>query len=316
MRKWILASLVALAPIAAWAAEGPPDWAYPAAPAGYKPPPDDGLPKHIVGSPRAYTEAQINDTHAPPDWFPNEHPPMPDVVAHGKAPQVNGCAQCHLANGHGHPESANLSGLPEGYIEEQLAAFKSGDRQSSIAARSASMARFARGLSPDEIKAAAGYFSSMKHTLWTKVVETEMVPKSFVGEGNMRFANEGGGMEPIGRRVIELPQNEEEAKKRDPHSGFIAYVPKGSIAAGQKLVMTGGDGKTIQCTICHGPDLKGVGNVPGIAGRSAIYLFRQLYDIQHGTRRGNSVALMEPVVKNLTEDDMIDLVAYVASRQP
>ena len=79
---------------------------------------------------------------------------------------------------------------------------------------------------------------------------------------------------------------------------------------------TGGGGKTIQCTICHGADLKGLGNVPGLAGRSAIYVFRQLYDIQHGTRKGNAVALMQPVVAKLTQDDMIALASYVASRNP
>src|SRR5256885_5203738 len=156
----------------------------------------------------------------------------------------------------------------------------------------------------------------MAPAVWTKVVETNTVPKSYVGEGNMRFAAEGSAKEPIGRRIIEVPENEEAAKLRDPHSGFIAYVPVGSIKAGETLVTTGGGGKTIQCTICHGADLKGIGNVPGLAGRSAIYVFRQLYDIQHGTRKGNAVALMQPVVAKLTADDMINLAAYMASRRP
>src|SRR5262249_40795993 len=130
MRKWLAASFLILAPLVAGAAEAPPEWAYPAAPPGFQPEADNGQPKHIAGSQKAYSEKEINDPHAPPDWFPNEHAPMPDIVAHGKAPAVNGCAQCHLANGHGHPESANLSGLPAGYIEEQLAVFKSGDRKS------------------------------------------------------------------------------------------------------------------------------------------------------------------------------------------
>lgn len=316
MRRWIFASLAVLVPAVAAGADAPPDWAYPAAPAGFRPPPDNGQAKHIAGSNKAYTEKEINDPHAPPDWFPNEHPSMPDVVAHGKAPQVNGCAQCHLANGLGHPESANLAGLPAGYIEEQLAAFRSGDRRSSLPGRSNNMINFAKNLTDEEVKQAAAYFSSIKQMPWTKVVETDTVPKSFVGEGNMRFAAGGNDKEPIGHRIIELPQDEEGAKLRDPHSGFVAYVPKGSIAAGEKLVATGDNGKTIQCTICHGPDLKGLGNVPGIAGRSAIYLFRQLYDIQHGTRTGSGVALMKPVVAKLSEDDMIALAAYVGSRQP
>ena len=52
--------------------------------------------------------------------------------------------------------------------------------------------------------------------------------------------------------------------------------------------------------------------MPGLAGRSAIYIYRQLYDIQHGARKGVSVALMQPVVAKLTQDDMIALAAFMA----
>ncbi len=316
MRNWFCASMLVLIPVVAIAADAPPDWAYPVAPANYQPPPDNGQPKHVAGSTKAFTEKQINDFTDPPDWFPDEHAPMPQLVAHGKAPVVHACDQCHLTTGRGHPESGNLAGLPAGYIQEQIAAFRDGSRKSSVAGRSGNMIMFASALTDDDVKEAAHYFETMKPAVWTKVVETTTVPKSFVGEGNMRFASEGNAKEPIGRRIIEIPENEEGAKVRDPHSPFIAYVPPGSIKAGEALVTTGGGGKTIQCTICHGADLKGIGNVPGLAGRSAIYVFRQLYDIQHGTRKGTPVALMQPVVAKLTQDDMIALAAYMASRTP
>jgi cytochrome c553 len=316
MRNWFCASVLLLLPAVAVAADAPPDWAYPVAPANFQPPPDNGQPKHVAGSTKAFTEKQINDFVDPPDWFPDEHPPMPQLVAHGKAPVVHACDQCHLTTGRGHPESGNLAGLPAGYIQEQIAAFRDGSRKSSVAGRSGNMIMFASALTDDDVKEAAQYFASIKPAVWTKVVETATVPKSYVGEGNMRFASEGNAKEPIGRRIIEIPENEEGAKVRDPHSPFIAYVPQGSIKAGEALVTTGGGGKTIQCTICHGADLKGLGNVPGLAGRSAIYVFRQLYDIQHGTRKGTAVALMQPVVAKLTQDDMIALAAYMASRTP
>jgi cytochrome c553 len=316
MKNWFCASVLRLLPAVAVAADAPPDWAYPVAPANFQLPPDNGQPKHVTGSSKAFTEKQINDSLDPPDWFPDEHPPMPQLVAHGKAPVVHACDQCHLTTGRGHPESGNLAGLPAGYIQEQITQFRDGSRKSSVAGRSANMIMFAAALTDDDIKEAAQYFSSIKPAVWTKVVETTTVPKTFVGEGNMRFASEGSAKEPIGRRIIEIPENEEGAKVRDPHSPFIAYVPSGSIKAGEALVTTGGGGKTIQCTICHGADLKGLGNVPGLAGRSAIYVFRQLYDIQHGTRKGNAVALMQPVVAKLSQDDMIALAAYMASRNP
>jgi cytochrome c553 len=229
---------------------------------------------------------------------------------------VHACDQCHLATGRGHPESGNLAHLPADYIVEQIGQFRAGLRKSSVARRSSNMIDFAKALTDDEVRDAAQYFATMPPAVWTKIVETDTVPKSFVGEGNMRFVSEGNAKEQIGHRIIEVPENEEGAKLRDPHSSFIAYVPTGSIKAGEILVATGGGGKTIQCTICHGPDLKGIGNVPGLAGRSAIYIFRQLYDIQHGTRTGNAVALMQPVVAKLTQDDMISLAAYMASRTP
>jgi cytochrome c553 len=79
---------------------------------------------------------------------------------------------------------------------------------------------------------------------------------------------------------------------------------------------TSGGGKTTACSVCHGADLKGMGPVPGIAGRSPSYLVRQLYDIQQGTRRGEWAALMKPVVSDLSEEDMLDIAAYVSSRKP
>jgi cytochrome c553 len=300
----------------ALAAEAPPEWAYPAAPPGYQPPAGGNQPKHLPGSDKAYTEQETADAFNPPDWYPNEHPPMPEVVAHGKKPEVSACALCHVTMGYGHPESANITGLPAGYIEEQLHEFKNGNRASMLPGRSNNMIRFATNMTDDEIKQAAAYFSSIKPVAWTKVVETDMVAKSYVGEGNMRFASEGAAEEPIGRRIIELPDNEERAKLRDPHSPFVAYVPRGSIKAGDTLATTGGNGKTVQCAICHGTDYKGIGNVPPLASRSAIYIFRQLNDIQHGTRHGDAVALMQQVVAKLTEDDMIALAAFMASRTP
>ncbi len=102
---------------------------------------------------------------------------------------------------------------------------------------------------------------------------------------------------------------------RNPRSGFIAYVPTGSVKKGEALVTTGA-GKTTQCGLCHGSDLKGLGPVPGIAGRSPSYLARQMYDMQQGARKGVWTELMKPVVAKLTDDDMVNIVAYTASLKP
>ena len=308
--RWCLVLCLAFACSPAFAAELPA-WAFPVTEKTQPPaPPDDGKPKTMPGSKASFTQAQINDITNPPDWYPDEHPPMPDVVAHGRK-EVRACATCHLPNGLGHPESANLAGLPAAYIERQMEDFKSGKRKGSD-----TMAGFAKAISADEVKQAAAYFASLKPGPWTRVVETDAVPQTYVGKGNMRFVWPGGPSEAIAGRIIELPEDAVRAEARDGHSGFVAEVPKGSIAKGEALARQGGGGKTIACAICHGPDLRGLGEVPRIAGRSAIYLMRQLTLIQNGTRASEQAVLMQAVVKQLSQDDMVALAAYVAAQTP
>ena len=288
------------------------DWAYPVTP---KPEPLDSVQlKQVPGSTKKYTQAQIDDPFNPPDWFPNEHPPMPEIVAHGGAkPAGRACAQCHLPSGDGHPESSSLAGLPANYIIRQMAAFKNGERKG---VRATSMIAIAKVVTDAEVKAAAEYFAALKPTAgFNKVIEADKVLASYVGPGGMRFALGDGGTEPIGSRIIVLPQNAERAVLRDPKSGFTDFVAKGSIARGAAL-MAGGDGKTTACTICHGQTLKGLGEVPGITGRTAIYTFRQLNDMKTGNRIGPWVELMKPVVAKLSQDDMIALAAFLGSLDP
>jgi cytochrome c553 len=312
MRILISLSLAAALSTVALAADNP-DWAYPATP----PPPqlDATVMKSVPDSDKQYTQAQIDDPFNPPDWFPGDHPPMPEIVAHGgPKPAGRACAQCHLPSGDGHPESASLAGLPAGYTIRQMTAFKNGDRAN---ARAGVMVAMAKVLSDDEIKAAADYFAARKPTSgYIKVIETDTVPANHVGAGGMRYSTPGDPAEPIGNRIIVLPMNDEAALLRNPHFGFTDYVPAGSLAKGAALMATGGDGRTVPCTLCHGPNLKGMGEVPPIVGREATYIFRQLHDMQSGARKGVAVALMKPVVANLTDDDMIALAAFLASQNP
>jgi cytochrome c553 len=177
------------------------------------------------------------------------------------------------------------------------------------------MITIAKGMTEDEIKAAAEYFGSMQWTPWIKVMETNTVPKTRIA-GGMYLTLEGNEKEPLGQRIIETPVDAEGTEiLRNPRSGFIAYVPVGSIKKGEALVTKGG-GKTTQCGLCHGADLKGLGPVPGIAGRSPSYLVRQMYDMQQGARKGIWTELMKPVVAGLSEDDLLNIAAYTSSRMP
>jgi cytochrome c553 len=123
-------------------------------------------------------------------------------------------------------------------------------------------------------------------------------------------------MEPIGARIITLPEDQTRARLRDPNSGFVAYVPPGSIARGKALVETGGGGKTIACAICHGDAMKGLGNVPRLAGLHPIYTARQLYLFKDGRRNGVDAQLMKKPAAKLTDDDIIAISAYLGSLAP
>jgi len=268
--------------------------------------------KQMPGSAKKYTQAQIDDGFNPPDWFPEEHPPMPEIVSAGKKP-ARACALCHLPTGDGHPESSSLAGLPAAYLVRQMAEFRNGGRKG---VRANAMIDIAKALSEADVRAASEYFAALKPGVWTKVVETHTVPKSYVGAGAMRFAAPEGGTEPLGNRIIVLPQDAARAQSRDPHSGFIDYVPVGSIARGKALVTSGGSGQTVPCAICHGATLKGLGEVPGIAGRPPIYAVRQLNDMQTGNRTGSMAELMKAVVAKLGIEDMVAIAAYLGSLEP
>jgi cytochrome c553 len=287
-----------------------PQWAYPVAPPNL-PPPDNVVEKTLPGSTKKYTAAQINDRFGPPDWYPEDHPAMPEIVSHGKKPNAFACDLCHLTNGAGHPESASVSGLSANYIIRQMAEFKSGERKGM---RAPVMKQIASALTDEETKAAADYFASIKYPRFYKVIESATAPKSYVGAGAMRFAAKEGGTEPIGNRIIEIPADEDRTEARDPRALHIAYVPPGSIKMGEALVTTGGGGKTVACAVCHGADLAGLGEVPSIVGRSPEYIYRQLNDIKIGTRQGTWVPLMKGVVANLSDEDMVNISAYLVAK--
>jgi cytochrome c553 len=293
-----------------------------------EPPYEQTRMRQVQGSGATYSKVDIRDGGHVADWFPGDHPTMSNVLVHGPAKLGAtswGCAYCHLPTGKGRPENAPVAGQSVAYILRQLDDFRNDARTSADPRKpnTPMMAGLAKAMTDEEMNEAATYFASMKWTPWTRVIETDLVPRTRI-DGNLFLATEKALTEPIVGRIIEVPENEEQSEDlRNPRSGFIAYVPVGSIGRGEKLVITGGasivdgkivPGKTLPCAGCHGSDLMGLADVPGIAGRSPSYLVRQLYDLQKGTRKGRSSPEMQPVVANLTTDDMVAIAAYVTSR--
>ena len=261
------------------------------------------------GSGKEYEAAAIAGNANPPDWFPDEHPPAPRSV---KGPMPNACGSCHLMSGQGHPESADIAGMPPEYIIRQMKYFKSGARKEE-----ARMGPIARVVSDEDVREAAAYFAAIAPAPFVKVIEAATPPKTYVSaDARHRRIHPDGGTEPIGRRIIQIPDDPMRTTIRDPRSGFIASVPPGSIARGAALAKTGDAGKTIQCALCHGDALTGLGEVPRIAGLQPVYIARQLMTMQNGTSAGANAALMKKVVAKLSEDDIIALSAYLGSLPP
>lgn len=318
MKKLLLASVVAILPITAFAAENALQYAYPVAPQGLaQPDPNEKFQAKGTTTGMQLTMREINNQFGPPDWFPNEHPAMPAMVKNGRAPHVRACMLCHLPHGNGHPESASVGGLSADYIVEQMHEFRDGNRMNN---RAPVMIEMAKDITESELKEAAEYFASIPRAQqkWVKVIESATAPANHVGPGGMRFLNEGSTETvPISSTMIyEIAEDGEGAELRDQHAGFLAYVPMGSIKKGEALAATGGNGKTVQCAVCHGPDYRGIGNVPRLAGRAPYYLIRQLADMRSGARKGKSMALMVQVVANLSDEDIVNLVSYMSSREP
>lgn len=326
--KLLLAGVILAAAVATAGAapSSKPDWAYavpvkgqPALPRLHQ----DSTPYSLPGAKLRFTRNKVQGVSddgkrgrvPPADWFPDEHPRMPKIIAEGDAARkITPCAICHSPSGRGRSQNAGIAGLPVDYFIGQLHDFRSGKRQSAEPRKenAKQMIDFAKAMTEAEIREAAVYYASLPWTQWEKVVETDTIPKMASADG-MWLPLAGNGREPIGARLIETPTDPIRTDLRDPHSGFTTYVPKGTLGRGKWLATTGGAGKTRPCAICHGINLNGVGRVPPIAGRSPSYIARQLYDMQVGARHGTEAGRMKPVVARLSGDDILAIAAYTAS---
>jgi cytochrome c553 len=167
----------------------------------------------------------------------------------------------------------------------------------------------------EELSVAADYFAAQSLRPRVQVVERSRVPRSQV-VGWVYVAVKRGGTEPLGQRLLEFAPDPERHENRDDDLRYVAYVPPGSIRRGKHIATNGVDSRANACVACHGPQLKGVGLIPPIAGRSPTYLLRQLLAFQTGARSGATGLPMRTVTTNLSLDRMIDAAAFAASLPP
>lgn len=274
---------------------------------------------HVPNSTAEFTRAEVTNLFSVPDWHPTEHPPMPAIVAQGRKPAVYACGYCHLPGGEGRPENASLAGLPAQYIIRQVRDIASHARRIPWAGAeylpAAFMTKVAGDVTDAETAEAAAYFSALTlrgHR--ADVIETDRVPRMHVA-GWMYVPTPGAGDEPLGTRILEVARDLERHELRDSAAEYVTYVPAGSVERGRKLA-TSGDDRTLPCAGCHGPELRGVGEIPPIAGRSPLYLLRQLIAFRTGARASTAGTVMQPVVAHLELNDMIAIAAYVGSLGP
>lgn len=309
---WRAAALALLLPHASSAQQAfvVPAWAFPnfSPEIQPKPPYDSLVPLFVPNSTKSFTMAQLKDFFAVPDWFPRTHPPMPDIVSRGRKPAVFACGYCHLPDGNGRSENAVLAGLPVDYMIRQVADIRDGTRKEamewSLAVR---MHSTSVAVTDAEVADAAHYFAKLPAKRRYKVVESATAPRTLEG-GGLYVERAGGQTEPLGARIIEVTSDFYRHELRDPNETFTAHVPVGSIARGRLI------GRT--CATCHGPSLRGVKDIPAIAGRSPSYILRQLVAFRTGARATSTSEPMQKVVSTMDLDDMIAVSAYAGSLKP
>jgi cytochrome c553 len=290
----------------------PPSWAFIVMKKG----PDwpKGKPVTVPGSKLSVTAEQLQKNSFIADWHPGDHPKPPVAVDRGnpKTKQPP-CAECHFLTGTGGPDSAVLAGLPADYIVRQFDEFRSGRRGCAVKESepcAEAMQGVAKKISPADLRAAAEYFSKLPYRRHMQVAEAASVPKFDV----VWYTNapvKGAKREPIGERIAELNEDMTRYLAADWRAPVTAYVPPGSLKRGKALVEKGAG--AMPCASCHGVKFQGLGTAPPLAGQSPSYLYRQLYNIQYGFRKGPAVALMLPEVAHLTNADRIAIAAYLAS---
>ncbi|HLW25603.1 MAG TPA: c-type cytochrome [Steroidobacteraceae bacterium] len=87
------------------------------------------------------------------------------------------------------------------------------------------------------------------------------------------------------------------------------------LAAAQADPLAAGRDKYVQCASCHGSDGRSavMPQYPKIGGQNLEYLINALKAYRDGRRQGTYAAMMGLVAKPLSDEDIANLAAYIAS---
>ncbi|OEF24021.1 c-type cytochrome [Vibrio rumoiensis] len=90
----------------------------------------------------------------------------------------------------------------------------------------------------------------------------------------------------------------------------------GDMEPGEKLAYVGKmEANVPSCVSCHGPN--GVGVKPGIprlGGQNAAYLVNQMKSWKNDTRPAGAMAIMGPIAKGLTDEEIAEVAQYFAKQ--
>ena len=97
----------------------------------------------------------------------------------------------------------------------------------------------------------------------------------------------------------------------------LGGAPREVVAAGKKIYQDGVSGAEVPaCASCHGPEAKGEGAIPRLAGQLHDYLLKKL--VNWSKERGqdpakpDTSAIMEPIAHSLTEPQIAAVAAYLS----
>jgi cytochrome c553 len=96
-----------------------------------------------------------------------------------------------------------------------------------------------------------------------------------------------------------------------PAAGIVASNPA-AAARGRELFEKGSPERGLPtCTGCHGANAEGLAVFPRLAGQHGEYLFIQMQSIRNRLRDS---PVMHGLIKNLTDDEIVSLAAYLESK--
>jgi cytochrome c553 len=98
----------------------------------------------------------------------------------------------------------------------------------------------------------------------------------------------------------------------------VGGAPRHLAAEGKRIFADGlPEANVPACSACHGPEAKGQGEIPRLAGQLYPYLVKGLTNWSsergQGVPKGDASALMAPIAHNLTQPQVAAVAAYLSA---